>query len=146
MFSRFSHANIHNFFVHFPIRNWHQPFYNRSRSDKNYAFSKNTVPTRVTHCAFIALQKFHSDHCLKHFCQFPNNISFSFLNQKTNPHNLQQSSSHCGSIALRTNCEVAFWFGAIARKGVCTVISRSFARSVDIVAWPVQRRFSFCTS
>ena len=26
-------------------------------------------------------------------------------------------------------------------KGVCTVISRSFARSADIVAWPVQRRF-----
>ena len=31
-------------------------------------FTKNTVPTRVTPCAFIALQKFHSDHCLKHFC------------------------------------------------------------------------------
>ena len=54
---------------------------------------KNTVPTRVTHCAFIALQKFHFDHCLKHFCEFPNNISFSFLLQKTNPHcSLQQLS------------------------------------------------------
>ena len=30
---------------------------------------KNTVPTRVTHYAFIALQNFHSDHCLKHFCE-----------------------------------------------------------------------------
>ena len=31
-------------------------------------------------------QKFHSDHCLKHFCEFPNNISFSFLLQKTQTH------------------------------------------------------------
>ena len=31
-------------------------------------------------------------------------------------------------------------------KGASTVISWSFARSVDIVAWPVQRRFAFCTS
>ena len=30
-----------------------------------------------------------------------------------------------------------FWFGTIARKGACTVISRKFPRSVDIVAWPV---------
>ena len=45
-----------------------------------------------------------------------------------------------------TNCKVASWFGAIARKGASTVISGSFARSVDIVAWPVQRRFAFCTS
>ena len=43
---------------------------------------RNTVPTRVTHCAFIALQNFHSDHCPKHFCEFPNNISFSFLLQE----------------------------------------------------------------
>ena len=47
---------------------------------------------RVTHCSFIALQKFHSDNCLKHFCESPNNISFSFLLQKTNPHSLEQSS------------------------------------------------------
>ena len=71
---------------------------------------------------------------------------FRFFSNKTKPHSLQQSSSHCGSIIQRTNCKVAFWFGAIARKGACTVISRSFARSVDIVAWPVQRRFAFCTS
>ena len=30
-------------------------------------------------------------------------------------------------------------------KGACTVISRSFARSENIVAWPVQRWFAFCT-
>ena len=35
-----------------------------------------------------------------------------------------------------------FWFGVKARKGACTVISRLFPRSVDIVAWPVQRRFA----
>ena len=46
----------------------------------------------------------------------------------------------------RKICKVAFWFGAIARKGACTVISRSFACSVDIVAWPGQRQFAFCTS
>ena len=45
----------------------------------------------------------------------------------------------------RTNCKVAFWFGAIPRKGACTGISQSFAGSVDIVAWPVQRQFTFCT-
>ena len=40
-----------------------------------------------------------------------------------------------------------FWFRAIARtrKGACTVITRSFARSVDIVAWPVQQRFAYGT-
>ena len=38
------------------------------------------------------------------------------------------------------------WFGAIVGKGACTVISRQFPRSVDVVAWPVQRRFAFCTS
>ena len=54
-------------------------------------FSKKYC-TRVTHCTFIALQKFLSDHCLKHFCEFPNNISFSLLLQKPNPHSLQQSS------------------------------------------------------
>ena len=62
---------------------------------------------------------------------------FRFFSKKTNPHSLQQS------IIQRTNCKVAFWFGAIARKCACTVISRSFARSVDIVALPVQRRFAF---
>ena len=46
---------------------------------------KNAVPTRVTHCTFIALQNFHSDHCLKHFCEFPNNFSFSFLLQENKP-------------------------------------------------------------
>ena len=39
-----------------------------------------------------------------------------------------------------------FWFGAIARKSACTLISRLLSRSVDIVEWPVQRRFAFCTS
>ena len=38
-----------------------------------------------------------------------------------------------------------FRFGAIARtrKGACTVISRSFPRSADVVAWPVQWRFAY---
>ena len=38
-----------------------------------------------------------------------------------------------------------FRHGAIARtrKGACTEISRSFPRWVDIVAWPVQRRFAY---
>ena len=54
--------------------------------------------------------------------------------KKTNPHSLQQSSKHCGSIVQRTNCKVAFCFGAIARKSACTVVSRSFALSDDIVA------------
>ena len=38
-----------------------------------------------------------------------------------------------------------FRHGAIARtrKGACTVTSRSFPRWVDIVAWPVQRRFAY---
>ena len=66
--------------------------------------------------------------------------------KKTNPHSLQQSSKHCASIVQRTNCNVAFCFGAIVRKGACTVISRLVAHSVDIVAWPVHRRFAFCTS
>ena len=35
-----------------------------------------------------------------------------------------------------------FWFGAMARKGACTVIGWSFARLADIIAWPVQRRFA----
>ena len=39
-----------------------------------------------------------------------------------------------------------FWFHAISRTrkaGACTVISRSLPRWVDIVAWPVQRRFAY---
>ena len=34
-----------------------------------------------------------------------------------------------------------FWFRARAKrsKGACTVISRSFPPSADVVAWPVQR-------
>ena len=38
-----------------------------------------------------------------------------------------------------------FRFGAIARtrEGACTVISRSFPPSADVVAWPVQRRFAY---
>ena len=115
----------------------HWPEYEKFRKMCSMEFYQNILYLRVTHCAFRALQKFYSDHCLKHFCEFPNNISFSFLLKKTNPHSLQQSSKHCGSIVQRTNCKVAFWFSAIARKGACTVISRSFARSVDIVAWPV---------
>ena len=35
--------------------------------------------------AFIALPKFYSDQCVKPFCKFPNNISFSFLLQKNKP-------------------------------------------------------------
>ena len=46
---------------------------------------KITVHTSVTHCALIALRKFYSDHCLKPFCEFPNNISFLFLLQKNKP-------------------------------------------------------------
>ena len=48
-------------------------------------FYQKILYLRVTHCAFIALQKFYSDHCLKYFCEFPNNISFSFLLQKNKP-------------------------------------------------------------
>ena len=48
-------------------------------------YQKNTVPTRVTHCAFIALQTFHPDHRLKHFCEFSNNISFRFFSKKNKP-------------------------------------------------------------
>ena len=69
---------------------------------------------------------------------FPNNISFSFLLPKNKP-------TQSATIVLTlwtTNCKVAFWFGAIARKGASTVIGRSFACSADIVAWPVQRWFA----
>ena len=96
------------------------------------------VPTRAAHCAFIALQKFHSEHCLKHFCEFPNNILFSFLLRKNKP-------TQSATIVLTLWIYRTFSFGEIARKGACTVISRLFARSIEIVAWPVQRRLAFCT-
>ena len=38
------------------------------------------------------------------------------------------------------------WRNSKERCVHCHVISRWFPRSVDIVAWPVQRRFAFCTS
>ena len=55
---------------------------------------------------------------------------------------------------LRQCSEWNFWRAINAQcaarvcTGVCTVISRLFPRSVDIVAWPVKRRFAiaFCTS
>ena len=96
------------------------------------------VPTRVAHCAFIALQKFHSKHRPKHFCEFPNNILFSFLLRKNKP-------TRSATIALALWIYRTLWFGAIARKGACTVIGRLFARSVEVVAWPVRRRLAFCT-
>ena len=107
---------------------------------------KNTVPTRVTHCAFIALQKFYSDHCLKYFCEFPNNISFSFLLQKNKP---TQSATIVLTLWIyrredKLQSCILFWRDS--KKGACTVINRLLARSVDIVAWPVQWRFAFCTS
>ena len=51
----------------------------------------------------------------------------------------------CRYFTTDVNCWGPFRFGAIARtrKGACTVISRSFPRSVDVVAWPVQRRFAY---
>ena len=109
-------------------------------------FYQKILYLRVTPWALIALQKFYSDHCLKYFCKFPNNISFSFLLQKNKPTQSATIVITLWTIAQRTNWKVAFWFGAIARKGACTVISQSLARSVDIVAWPMQRRFAFCTS
>ena len=57
---------------------------------------KNTVPARVTHCEFIALQKLYSDLCLKHFCKFPNNISFSFLLQKKQTHTVCNNRPNMG--------------------------------------------------
>ena len=107
-------------------------------------YQKNTVPTRVTHCAFITLQKFHTNHCLKHFCELPNNISFSFLLQKKQTHTICNNCPNIVDLSYRGWTKVAFWFGVIARKGVRTVISQSFARLVDLVGWPVQRRFALC--
>ena len=54
----------------------HWPEMKNSGRCSPWNLSKNTVPTRVTHCTFIAFQKFHSYLCLKHFCKFLNNISF----------------------------------------------------------------------
>ena len=49
-------------------------------------------------------------------------------------------------ISYRTEDElqscILVWRDSKKRRVHC----RSFARSVDIVAWPVQRRFAFCTS
>ena len=108
---------------------------------------KNTaVPTHVTHCAFIA------DHCLKYFCEFPNNISFSFLLQKNKPTQSATTVLTLWIYRREDKLQSCILVGAIAREGACTqgswctVISRLLARSVGIVAWPVQRRFAFCTS
>ena len=117
-----------------------------------WSFTKiDIVPIRLTHCTFIALQKFHSDHCFKRINIFANSPTIFRSppppppKKKEDPHN---SSSHCGSIAdpssNRGRNKLAFWFGVKARKGPCTVISWSFARSVDVVAWVVQRRFAYC--
>ena len=99
---------------------------------------KNSVPTRVTHCTFIGLQKFPSDHCFKRINIFANSPTiFGFLffpPQKTNQHNLQQSSSHCGSIH-RAEDGLKLHFA-------CPVISRWFPRSIDIAVRAVQRRFA----
>ena len=91
-----------------------------------------------------ALQKFYSDHCLKYFCEFPNNISFSFLLQKST-----QSATIVLTLWIyrredKLQSCILFWRDS--KKGACTVINRLLARSVDIVAWPVQWRFAFCTS
>ena len=76
------------------------------------------------------------------FCAFPNNISFPSL--------IQKKPTQSAAIVLtlwihRTEEELKlhFIFGQMARKYARTVISRSFPRSVDIAAWPVQRRSAY---
>ena len=59
-------------------------------------------------------------------------------------HTICNNRLHIGDPLYRGRTKVAFWFGVKARKGACTVISRSFPHSVDIVAWPVQRLFLLC--
>ena len=109
---------------------------------------KNSVPTRVTHCKFIALQKFPSDHCFKRINIFANSPTiFGFLffpPQKTNQHNLQQSSSHCGSIhRAEDGLKLHFGLALKQEKGACPVISRWFPRSIDIAVRAVQRRLAY---
>ena len=108
----------------------------------HWILPKNTVPTRVIHSEFIALQKFHSDH----FANSQTIFRFRFFSKKN-------KSTQSATIVLtlwiyRTEGElqscILVWRDS--KKGACTVVSRLFARSVDIAAWPVQRRFPFCTS
>ena len=103
-------------------------------------YQKNT---RVTHRASIALQKFHTDHCLKHLLRIAQQYFVFFSSPKKQTHTICNNRPNIVDLLYRGQTRVAFWFGSIARKGACTVISRSFARSVDIVAWPMQGRFAF---
>ena len=72
-------------------------------------FRRHPVSQRVTHYAFIALQKCHTDHCLKHFCELPSNISFPFLRLKTKP---TQSETIALTLWIhRTEDELKLHFG-----------------------------------
>ena len=64
-------------------------------------FYQKILYLRVTHRAFIALQKFYSDHCLKYFCEFPNNISFSFLLQKKQTHTVCNNRPNIVDLSYR---------------------------------------------
>ena len=81
--------------------------------------------TYVSHTARLQPSKSSTPTIVSNTSRFANSqtiVCFYFFSKETNPDSLQQSSSHCGSIVQRTNCKVAFWFGAIARKGACTVL------------------------
>ena len=69
-------------------------------------------------------------------------LYFVFLSSKKQTHTICNNHPNIVDLLYRGQTKVAFWFGSIARKGACTVISRSFACSVDIVAWPMQGRFA----
>ena len=77
------------------------------------------------------------------FLRIPQQYFVSFSYPKNKP-----TQSVTVALTLWIHCTadnwVAFWCGVIARKGVYAVISRSFSRSVDVVVWPVQRRFVHC--
>ena len=77
----------------------------------------------------------------------PNVLTFLRIPQpyfplKKQTHTIWNNRPHIVDPPYRGRTKVVFWFGVKARKGGCTVISRSFPRSVDIVACPVQRRFA----
>ena len=89
-------------------------------------------------CTHILGTCLHTDHCLKNSCEFPNDISFPSLIQKDKPTHICNYRSHAVDPSYERRTEVT----ARLQEGACTVISRSFPRSVDIVAWPVQRWFA----
>ena len=103
-----------------------------------WSFNKIILYLQVSHTARLSPSKNSSPTTVPNVLTFLR-IPQPYFPPKKQTHAICNNRPHIVDPSYRGRTKVAFWFGVKARKGGCTVISRSFPRSVDIFAWSVQR-------